>query len=322
MVENVCAICEGKAEPLSFRGDWAFVFWIKGLRCPRCGDYFLTIEAQAELQRRRDTCEKTMLAAVTYERSAQRIPILLYSSGHRPQKGEPDGYGITEALETMFPRSIPERIDRALLNLSRRSRYPGDWIRVDREKDMPLLFAENKVALDFSLNHMVDSGLLDKGASPEGSKVDFALTAKGWERAGQLERPGLQSAQAFIAMWFNDELDAVYEGGIRPAIEEAGYTAQRVKEGKFLGKICDHIIAEIRKSRFLVADVTGQREAVYFEAGFAMGLGLPVIFVCHKGEIDQCCFDTRQYKHIVWDEAADLREQLRDMIAATIPRPR
>jgi nucleoside 2-deoxyribosyltransferase len=38
-------------------------------------------------------------------------------------------------------------------------------------------------------------------------------------------------------------------------------------------QICDKIVAEIRTCQFLVADVTLQRAGVYFEAGFAMGLG-------------------------------------------------
>ena len=33
-------------------------------------------------------------------------------------------------------------------------------------------------------------------------------------------------------------------------------------------------MAEIRRSRFVVADYTGQVNGVYFEAGFALGLGL------------------------------------------------
>jgi nucleoside 2-deoxyribosyltransferase len=32
----------------------------------------------------------------------------------------------------------------------------------------------------------------------------------------------------------------------------------------------------------LVCDLTGYRGGVYFEAGFAYGLGLPVIYICRK----------------------------------------
>ena len=83
--------------------------------------------------------------------------------------------------------------------------------------------------------------------------------------------------------------------------------------------ITDEIIAEIRKSRFLVADFTRQRGGVYFEAGFAKGLEIPVIFTCKEDEIDQVHFDTRQYNHILWKDPEDLYLKLKMRILATLP---
>jgi nucleoside 2-deoxyribosyltransferase len=68
----------------------------------------------------------------------------------------------------------------------------------------------------------------------------------------------------------------------------------------------------------LIADCTELRQAVFFEAGYAMGLGLPVIFTCKKGTKIEGCFDTRQYNHIIWENAEDLQAQLKDRILAVI----
>ena len=91
-----------------------------------------------------------------------------------------------------------------------------------------------------------------------------------------------------------------------------------------VNKIDDEIIAEIRRSRFLVADFTqgqdGARGGVYFEAGFAFGLGIPVIYTCRKDMIEKLAFDTRQYNHIFWECNEDLRRSLGNRIAATIGR--
>jgi nucleoside 2-deoxyribosyltransferase len=119
-------------------------------------------------------------------------------------------------------------------------------------------------------------------------------------------------------MWFDEQLKDAYENGLKSAIEDAGYDPIRVDMAQFNERIDDRIIAEIRRSRFLVADVTGRRPAVYFEAGFAMGLGLPIIFTCRKGHLDECSFDTRQYPHIEWESPDDLREKLKNRIEATI----
>ena len=85
------------------------------------------------------------------------------------------------------------------------------------------------------------------------------------------------------------------------------------------GKIDDFIVAQIRRSGLLVADFTGHRGGVYFEAGFAMGLGIPVIWTCRDSDIDELHFDTRQYNHIAWTNPQDLQERLQNRIAATIP---
>ena len=130
------------------------------------------------------------------------------------------------------------------------------------------------------------------------------------------------SSQCFVAMWFDRSLDEVYENGIKPAIEDAGYSPLRIDREDFIGKIDDEIIAEIRRSRFLVADAThgedGARGGVYYEAGFAQGLGLPVIFTCHRDIIDKVHFDTRQFNHIVWENPDDLREQLTNRIGSVL----
>jgi len=131
------------------------------------------------------------------------------------------------------------------------------------------------------------------------------------------------SSQCFVAMWFDPSMDDVYEKGFRAAIAEAGYTPLRIdRKPDLIGKIDDEIIAEIRRSRFVVADFThgdgGARGGVYYEAGFAQGLGLPVIFTCHKDMIDEAHFDTRQFNHILWEKEnlEDLRKQLTDRILA------
>jgi nucleoside 2-deoxyribosyltransferase len=120
-------------------------------------------------------------------------------------------------------------------------------------------------------------------------------------------------------MWFAAEMSPAYHEGIKPAIEEdAGFRSIRVDDVEHTGKIDDRIIAEIRESRFVVADFTGQRGGVYFEAGFAAGLGLPVVWLCRQDQIGNVHFDTRQYNHIVWAEVSELRAKLANRIRATV----
>ena len=121
-------------------------------------------------------------------------------------------------------------------------------------------------------------------------------------------------------MWFAPSMDEMFENGIKPAVEIDGETkCMRIDLKEHNNKICDEIIAEIRRSKYLIADFTGQRGGVYFEAGFAQGLGIPVIWTVKSSAVKSLHFDTRQYNHIVYKNAEDLRRKLRNRIRATIP---
>ncbi len=313
-----CPLCGKDAKSLGRHPQYSRKL-IREIACERCGSYFVTVEAEDELKALSRSPHKTaMLSGVTRERSERDSPITICSSSYDPQGKEPVGLRVNEILETAVPRSIPERMDRGLLNLARKSRHLGDPVDITADRDCPLLFAENAEALHATLKHMVQLGLLDEAVSFDQGGGKYTLTVKGWARIDEMRRGGTGSRQGFVAMWFDPRLNEAWDKGFRAAIEATGYRPIRVDMAEFNEKIDDRIIAEIRQSRFLVADVTEHRQAVYFEAGFAMGLGLPVIFTCQKEHIERCNFDTRQYNHIVWESPDDLREKLRSRTAATI----
>lgn len=145
------------------------------------------------------------------------------------------------------------------------------------------------------------------------------ITSKGWERLAQLDKPKIDSKQAFVAMCFDKSVvpDDICNG-IDKAIEDAGYEPLRINNKQHNNNIVDEIIAEIRKSRFMVADFTGHRGGVYYEAGFARGLNIPVIYIVQENDLNTLHFDTKQISHIVYHEAGDLYEKLRNRIMATI----
>ncbi len=156
------------------------------------------------------------------------------------------------------------------------------------------------------------------------------LTPAGVQRLEELETKAIDSEQAFVAMWFGESVNDAYEKGIQPAIEESGYKPLRIDKKEHNNKIDDEIIAEIRRSRFAVCDFTcgliehgGKqiaipRGGVYYEAGFAQGLGIPVVWVCRADHIEHVHFDTRQFNHITWSIPEELREKLRNRIGAVI----
>lgn len=61
--------------------------------------------------------------------------------------------------------------------------------------------------------------------------------------------------------------------------------------------------AAIRSARFVVADLTHDNNGAYFEAGFAEGLGVPVIYTCEaqKFKEKKTHFDTNHMHTVPWD---------------------
>ena len=144
------------------------------------------------------------------------------------------------------------------------------------------------------------------------------LTWKGWGKFEAIKESGGLSKKCFVAMSCSEYMNEIYSEGIEKAVVEAGYKPIFIEKKEHNEKICDLIIAEIRSCKFLIADVTGQRQNVYYEAGFAHGLNRDVIWTCKQDEIEEAHFDTRQYNHITWIDAEDLKKKLVNRIKATI----
>ncbi len=230
-----------------------------------------------------------------------------------------------------------QKLDRFLLMLEADKYRPGKplpwWngqetehsVRL-RHKTMLWVEAENEdefYALGFAF---LDAGILHRdtpGSAPR-------LGPKAYDRLDQLSFGAPSTDQAFIAMWFGEDVGPAYQNGIAPAVELAGYTPLRIDRTEHNNKIDDEIIAQIRRSRFVVADFTCEfrntehgrvaipRGGVYYEAGFAQGLGIPVIWCVRADQIEHVHFDTRQFNHITWSNADDLRDRLSARISASI----
>lgn len=182
--------------------------------------------------------------------------------------------------------------------------------------DYPLVFAHDVQEFREFVGLLESMGWIT--AKRQEAGWDCFITLSGWSRVAELRQVGRQSDRAFVAMWFDPTLSIAWSEGIEPALREAGYTPIRVDRVEYNDKIDDRIIAEIRQSGLLVADFTGNRGGVYYEAGFARGLGLPVISTVRQDELEKVHFDTRQYNHIVWENPSDLRERLHYRVLATL----
>ncbi len=148
----------------------------------------------------------------------------------------------------------------------------------------------------------------------------LVITPNGWEAVERLREKRTDSRIGFVAMSFQPEFTELYEKGISEGIRLAGYEPLRIDRTEHNNRIDDEILASIKRSRFLVADFTSQRGGMYLEAGYALGLGLRVIWLVRSDELKNVHFDTRQYNFIRWDDGewAALQRALKNRIEVTI----
>lgn len=137
---------------------------------------------------------------------------------------------------------------------------------------------------------------------PTQSSPEIRLTFKGWERYERLKRQSTNSRVAFMAMQYgDDQLNEVFERCFRPAADRAGYSLEKLEDSPKPGLIDVRMEVEIRRSRFVVADLTHQNLGAYWEAGFASGLDKPVIYTCRSDVSQSIHFDTNHRFNIKWD---------------------
>ncbi len=127
--------------------------------------------------------------------------------------------------------------------------------------------------------------------------------------------------QIFVAMMFSADMTSIYENGYKPVIQSLNYAAMRIDEKDYTGSIIDEIKSEITDSVALIADLTGNRGGVYYEAGIAKGLQLcnhpiKLVLTCKQDYFDEekVHFDVSGDKILLYENESDLKAKLTKLL--------
>ena len=292
-----CPICRNDAE---YVGDGVF----DAFRCPRCGNFdyqvslgWREISSLDDMVRLSGWVREQNLAGIGYARITHEI--------------------AARVFRMPLPR-LRERALRLLAQLAAQS-LTGSYVAIQFTSTVHDLALHGKTysrdsAEMGTLLRVLESAEFIK---PEGGD-NFSVSVKGLFEAESLGSSGSNSPQGFVAMNFDDSLHDAWSNGFDPGIRAAGFHPFRIDDKDYVGGITDEVMAEVRRSRFVVADYTGQKAGVYFEAGFALGLGLPVIPTCRAEEIGALHFDIKHLNTLTWTTPAELADRLAKRIRAVI----
>lgn len=321
ITDSICPFCDfdlkgkGAIAVLMSPGSWVAV------DCPCCGLYHITGSA--------------IDSAPHWDDGEQRRNALAFAIRRMTDRPDPPRLTsyVLEDLRKRVALPRPENLlDEFILWIGKHSEHVGHAFRIDYPEYRCVLGAANVDAFNFLTEWIERSGLfhcvsIEAMSGPQ-PLIDCYLNPEGWARYSSLTHSREASRHVFMAMEYGDDvLDSVVRDHWTPAVAQAGFELRRLDQGQGAGLIDDHLRVQIRTARLLVCDLTHGNRGAYWEAGFAEGLGIPVIYTCRrdvfedKDHKDYPHFDTNHWLTVPWDAAkpAEAGQNLKDTIRATLP---
>ncbi|MBU3955364.1 nucleoside 2-deoxyribosyltransferase [bacterium] len=284
------------------------------VHCIVCGIYRIIGTAYSTTLKDSSSSERILFSGFIRNHSSYENPLKL---------GVKDIENISSTVAPLKNISLQDKINSVLFDIYSKASSLESKIEINLDEYTKYYLPSRGDYVEI-LNHLQGLGYLGRKVASTNKtpgiirSYTYELTINGWKRYEELQQTNKDSKAVFVAMSFDKKLKEIYEKAIQPACDHCGFRAFRVDSEEHNEKVCDKIIAGIKKSRFLIADFTQNKHGVYFEAGYALGLGIPVIWTCNEKEVENLHFDTRQYNHIAWKDFKDYEEKLINRIEATI----
>ena len=306
------------------------------VKCLRCGHYRITEETQGLIKNRFNQDEQLLISSQLNE---------ITKSNHIFSVAE-----FIDFSQTTSPPSVDERAISLLKCFA--EHYPqigtgpsmsgieqvltkGTNIdKVDYQNSITKFvlhsqsstFSPKRKELDYLIRdyHIAETKFITLDVSN-----NLEISPKGWARLDKLKIKIQKSNMGFIAMKFTDELEKYSKKWFEGGIKDAGYEAIAMYKHQHTNLIDNEMIALIKRSKFLVCDLTENSSGAYYEAGFAHGLDKPVMFLCEKKFFEDKVnggvhFDTNHYLIKMWEygdkNGEILKKDLQYWIEKTVGR--
>lgn len=318
-MSEACPVCS--SEVSAYRGITLAVQGLPGYyySCPRCGNY--QIEGFARALLKDISSDNQKITVLSHWIRTKHESIKRHETGSETVILTPD---LVANILRQSPPSCAEQADKFILWLGGNS-HPGECLSVKPATHQSIAGAVTPKGFILVLRHLAEKGLLgDVRPSVSDGQMNASLSFDGWHYYENLRRGASESRRAFMAMKYGDEhLDKLFEDVLRPAVKQTGFDLFRLIDRPKAGLIDNRLRVEIQTSRFLIADLTHENAGAYWEAGYAEGLGKPVIYTCEKNKFETCKthFDTNHHLTLQWDSngSTEMVEELKATIRATLP---
>ena len=283
-------------------------FNIEDYVCPVCGRFGITRSAKINFRSKTD--DKRAVAIVSHA---------VRKMQERNEWPTIDSKMIKQLLKQDYLPTPSEQADNYILWVGDSTQFPGREIEIIPKYQWSIIGALDQDNFTFIHNSLYKKGLLTV------TQKSTSLSFDGWSEYNILKTRIKDSYRAFMAMPFGDSLlDKVFFEFFKPAVKKTGLDLVRLDEAPRAGLIDDRLRVSLRSAKLIIAELTNGNNGAYWEAGFAEGLGKPVIYTCERGYFNEkkTHFDTNHMHTVIWDQdnLEEAAQNLKASIRATIPR--
>lgn len=250
-VKNVCPICMTSVDlsTLSTRDTYK-------IDCPRCGKFEIKDDALTKYDKT-DLENKNLSVSYWINRNQSKDGFLFID--------------IATMRNILVPFQAPKPFEQAnnlLLWMGNQLKKISDVTRVEYENLISIVGCYDTEDIHLIIKYLANERYLTDGfdRDEEADKYYWAasMTFKGWDRYYELQRSNKESRLAFMAMKFgNETLAIIFNSVIKEAVSKTGFEIRRLDEERRAGLIDDKLRVEIRRSKFLIADLKDDNNGAY-----------------------------------------------------------
>jgi hypothetical protein len=189
----------------------------------------------------------------------------------------------------------------------------ANWARIDRKPILPVAIFGGAAQQVYK----EESKRFDQVYAGNITRLEYEQVLKSlstdWNdfanRTVSLVEKIVTSPSVFVIMSFKPTKSYLdLYTSIKRVCDKYEYIARRVDESNVLKRIVPEITKQVKQCAFVIADVTEERPNVFYELGFADGIGKEVILVAKEGT--KLPFDINDVPVLFWDSFTEFEEEL------------
>jgi hypothetical protein len=276
--------------------------------CPKCGNYKISYEAGSEIISKILISTKLKVSSWICEQNKVYNEQMPYIDSKRLNSIIKQKEKTIREKFNYLMKALPKLESKSMVELSIQM-FNECYIKDQKELVQLIIKAQDEGLIYDCINNSQTRMGIETGTYTLYYK---GLTFEGEEYLESLVSANTNSNKIFMAFWFDPEIQKIFDDIVKPEIDNAGFLAERVSSSttNLENKISDEIIGMIKSSRAIIADCTGNRTAVYYEAGYAMGMKIPVVWTCKEDQVKNICFDVNQHPFILWNTPEELADKV------------